>query len=85
MEIKENEMICIREEIFRTSDGVGLFTRAVFSKAKDRLPIVFVRTPYETADQAKAIVPEDFENNRFVNNGFALVTQHVRGRGLILR
>ncbi len=58
---------------FTMPDGIKLYTRITLPENADKCPIVFIRTPYEKA--------EDNTIEMFVSRGFAVVLQHCRGRG----
>ncbi len=79
--ITENEKVKITEDYFTMPDGVKLYTRIVTPKGKEKFPIVFVRTPYENAHNNIAHNIAEYENNPFINNGYATILQHCRGRG----
>lgn len=77
----ENEKIVVTEQYFSMPDGVKLYTRIITPKGNDKFPIVFIRTPYETAHKGTAHDISEYDNDVFVNNGYAVVFQHCRGRG----
>lgn len=79
--ISENAFLSVTETYVMMDDGVRLYTRIAALKGASKLPIVFMRTPYEKAHMG---VPCDLEaccNNIFVQNGYAVVWQHCRGTG----
>lgn len=79
--VTENEKIKITEKYFTMPDGVNLYTRIVSPKRKDKFPIIFIRTPYEPAHNGIAHDISQYENDKFIKNGYAIVLQHCRGRG----
>lgn len=58
--ISENSRYCVKGEYFVMSDNIGLYTRTVFPKEKDKYPIVFIRTPY---DYNRSGIPYDIESS----------------------
>lgn len=79
--ITENEKVTVVERYFTMPDHVKLYTRIVMPKGKNTFPIVFIRTPYECAHNG---IPHDisvYDNDSFINNGYAIVFQHTRGHG----
>ncbi len=77
----ENESVKITEQYFTMPDGVKLYTRVVVPKDTDKCPIVFIRTPYESAHNGIAHDISEYDNDKFINNGYAIVFQHCRGKG----
>lgn len=71
----------IKEEFFTMSDGVKLYTRIVLPEENKKFPIVFIRTPYEAARGGEPYPIENYKNDLFIKNGYAIVLQHVRGKG----
>ena len=79
--ITENENVVCTERYFVMSDGVGLYTRIVAPKGKEKYPIVFIRTPYEKAHNGETHDLSGYAEDLYIRNGYAVVLQHVRGRG----
>lgn len=77
----ENEKVVVTEQYFPMPDGVRLYTRVITPKGKHKLPIVFIRTPYEAAHNGVPHDLSEYDNDPFINNGYAVVLQHVRGSG----
>lgn len=71
----------VKEDYFVMSDGVKLFTRIVLPEENKKFPIVFIRTPYEQKRNGVPYPADEYENNLFIKNGYAIVCQHTRGRG----
>lgn len=71
----------VRETYVTMDDGVKLYTRIIIPEEGKKLPIVFIRTPYDPARNGKKCSPEEFKDNQFIKNGYAIVAQHVRGAG----
>ena len=71
----------IQEEFFTMRDGVRLYTRMVLPYENGKFPIVFFRDPYDAPLNGEPCPPEKYENNLFLQNGYAIVYQHVRGSG----
>ena len=71
----------INETYFTMSDGVRLYTRIILPEENKKFPIVFIRNPYEKSRNSEAYPIENYENNLFLKNGYAVVEQHVRGTG----
>ena len=84
--ISENSRYFVREEYFVMSDNIGLYTRTVIPKGKDKYPIVFIRNPYDynhsgiPYDIGKCDTADGF--NVFLEHGYAVVYQHCRGTGI---
>ena len=79
--VTENETVSVTEQYFTMPDGVKLYTRIVVPKGKDKYPIIFKRSPYEPAHNGVAHDISQYDNDRFIKNGYAFVLQHCRGRG----
>ena len=77
----ENEYVTVTEQYFTMPDGVNLYTRIMVPKGLVKAPIVFIRTPYEAASNGDAYDITKCKDNPFIQNGYAVVLQHVRGRG----
>ena len=71
----------IKETYFTMSDGVRLYTRIVLPAENKKLPIVFIRTPYEETRNGEPYPAENYLDNLFLKNGYAIILQHVRGTG----
>jgi putative CocE/NonD family hydrolase len=71
----------IRETYYTVSDGVRLYTRIILPSENKKLPIVFIRTPYEQPLNGEPYPAENYQNNLFLKNGYAIIIQHVRGTG----
>ncbi len=71
----------IKEKYFTMSDGIKLYTRIVLPKENKKLPIVFIRTPYEEKRCGVPYPEEKYKDDLFIKNGYAVIVQHVRGRG----
>ncbi len=71
----------IKETYYNMSDGVRLYTRIVLPEENKKFPIVFIRTPYEEERNGISYPLENYENDLFLKNGYAIVLQHVRGTG----
>ncbi len=74
-------MITVRETYVTMDDGVKLYTRIILPEEGKRLPIVFIRTPYDPARKGNKCLPAEFTDNQFIKGGYAIVAQHVRGSG----
>jgi len=79
--LNENDYISVMEDLVRMPDGVGLYTRSIVPKGRETYPIVFQRTPYAKALSGVPCSLEEYVENAFVQNGYALVIQHCRGTG----
>ena len=77
----ENDKVVVREEYFTMSDGVRLYTRIVAPKGEDKYPIIFLRTPYEDSHNGNAHNIAAYDRHEYIDNGYAVVIQHCRGRG----
>lgn len=71
----------IKETFFTMTDGVRLYTRIVLPEEGKKLPIVLFRTPYEERRNGEPYPAERYEGSLFLKNGYAIIVQHVRGRG----
>lgn len=81
---QKTEIAEITEDLVPMRDGVRLYTRVVAPIGMEKCPIVFVRTPYESAHKGKPHVIDsanapEYHESEFVKAGFALVIQHIRG------
>lgn len=79
--ISENAGIKVIEEFVAMKDGIRLYTRFSLPKKADKLPIVYIRTPYETAHEGILHALEKYTNDMYLQNGYAVVLQHCRGTG----
>ena len=79
--ISENEAVIVTETYATMPDGVRLYTRYAVPKTGEKHPVVYQRTPYEPAHGGVAHDIEDYKNNSFIRHGYAVLTQHCRGRG----
>lgn len=79
--VTENENVKVTERYFVMSDGVRLYTRIATPKDGDKFPVVFIRTPYEKAHNGTAHDIAAYAQDQCIRNGYAVVLQHVRGRG----
>ena len=77
----ENEYVTVTEQYFTMPDGINLYTRIMVPKGFSKAPIVFIRTPYEPAHNGVTYDITKCKDNLFIQNGYAVVLQHVRGRG----
>ena len=81
----ENSKYLVTEDYFVMSDNIGLYTRTVVPKGKEKCPVVFVRDPY---DYNHSGIPYDIEKcdtddySIFLKHGYAVVLQHCRGTGI---
>lgn len=71
----------INEQYFTMSDEIKLYTRIVLPEENKKFPIVFIRTPYEEKRDGDPYPLEKYEDDLFIKNGYAVIVQHVRGRG----
>ena len=69
----------ITEQLLPMRDGVQLYTRTVVPKGDGKYPIVFIRTPYDTARKGVPCPPLSDGEAEFVNAGYAVVRQQCRG------
>ena len=79
--VNENDFVRVTELYVPMNDGVKLYTRVSVPKGKDRCPIVFIRTPYEKAHNNTPYDISLSEKDDYITRGYAVVLQHVRGRG----
>ena len=79
--ITENEFVTVTETFATMPDGVRLYTRYAVPKGKEKCPTVYIRTPYEVARNGTVNDGEEYRNNLFIKHGYAVLTQHCRGRG----
>lgn len=77
----EEWTVFLKETYFTMSDGVRLYTRIALPEEKGKYPIVFVRTPYEPKRGGEPYPFENYRDDLFLRNGYAIVLQHTRGRG----
>ncbi len=67
------------------ADSAKLFTVVLLPKTSERFPVVIIRTPYvdafENADENKIVFQYMSDYNEWLNNNYAVVIQHCRGRG----
>lgn len=71
----------LKEEFFTMSDGIRLYTRIVLPEEDKKLPVVFIRTPYEATHNGIPHPIDEYKNDLFIENGYAVILQHTRGRG----
>lgn len=71
----------IREEYFTMTDGVRLYTRIVLPDGDNKFPIIFMRNPYEEKRGGEPFPAENYKDDLFIKNGYAIIVQHTRGRG----
>ncbi len=71
----------IKETYFVMDDGVKIYTRIIKPANIKKCPIVFMRTPYDPARNGIACSSDEFKDNQFIVNGYAIVCQHTRGTG----
>ncbi len=71
--------VTVTEDFFVMRDGVRLYTRCTHLNNLDKCPIIFMRTPYDKSGEE--IVPDNYANDDFVKNGYAVIRQHCRGTG----
>ena len=78
---QENELVRVTETYWKMDDGIMLYTRIAVPQGVEKCPIVFQRTPYEKSHIGKEHDIETYAENQFILHGYAVVFQHVRGRG----
>lgn len=71
----------LKEEYFTMSDGIRLYTRIAVPEDGKKFPIVFIRTPYEEKRNGEPYPIENYKDDLFIKNGYAVILQHTRGRG----
>ena len=71
----------ITETFFTMRDQVRLYTRIALPEEGGKYPVVFIRTPYEPARHGEPYPLEQVQDDLFLKNGYALITQHTRGQG----
>ena len=71
----------LSEQFLKMSDGILLYTKIVLPRKEGKFPIVFMRSPYEDKTELGSSSVDDYKDNLFVKNGYALVYQHTRGKG----
>jgi len=76
-----NNLVRLTEYLVPMSDGVRLYTRVAVPAKEGTYPIVFIRTPYEESHNGKPHGLSEYEQDQFIQNNFAVVFQHCRGRG----
>ncbi len=81
LKFTENTYVSVREELIVMPDGVKLYTRSVVPAGVDKCPIIFMRSPYAKALSEVPLNLEDYNNDRFIKAGYAIVFQHCRGTG----
>ena len=79
--ITENDTLKLIETYFTMPDGVKLYTRIAAPKGQEKWPIVFIRSPYEGPLNGRAYDIAQYDHDRFIRNGYAVVLQHCRGCG----
>ncbi len=79
MKITKGNSVTVSEDFYVMRDGVGLYTRCTHLNGIEKCPIIFMRTPYDKA--GAEIIPDNFLNDNFVKNGYAVIHQHCRGTG----
>ena len=72
-----NNNITFREFMLPMPDGVHLYTRCEYP-GDGKYPAVLIRTPYE---EGRGSACRDENARLFLEHGYVVVTQHVRGRG----
>ena len=84
--ISENEHYRITEQYFVMSDNIGLYTRIIAPRQKEKCPIVFIRNPYVLNHSGIPYDIEECETDNdygiFLKHGYAVVFQHCRGCGI---
>jgi len=74
--VSENEKLRVIEEYVTMEDGIRLYTRIVIPKGADKAPIVYIRTPYEKAHNGTPHNPEAYQDDLYIQSGYAIVLQH---------
>ena len=78
----EYEHITVTEAMVPMPDGVRLYTRYTVPRGAKKCPIVYIRTPYEKSHNGEAHhVEGGGANSPYAKRGYAVLTQHCRGRG----
>ncbi len=71
----------ITEKMLPMPDGVKLYTRIIEPcDGKEKHPIVFVRTPYGNVLTGTEADSTQYKIDLFIENGYAVVSQHCRGK-----
>ena len=71
----------IKKDYFTMSDGIKLFNIIALPEENKKLPIVFIRTPYESKRDRTPYLTKKFRLDLFTQNGYAVILQHTRGFG----
>ena len=79
--ITENKKVIVTEQYFTMDDGIRLYTRIAAPKGKNKCPVIFMRTPYEPAHNGVAHDISQYSNDEHIKSGYAVITQHCRGKG----
>lgn len=79
--ISESDTTRLIEDMWAMQDGIRLYTRLIMPKGKEKCPIVYIRSPYEEPKHGEPDLAENYDNDVYVKNGYAVVYQHCRGRG----
>ncbi len=81
MKISVGRIATVREELVKMQDGVKLYTRIITPNRGKSFPIIYIRTPYAKSINEVPLNLEEYENDPFINAGYAIVFQHCRGTG----
>lgn len=73
----ENDFGCCTEYSVENREGLHLYTRVSVPRGRSKCPTVLYRTPYESVPEQISPNPGD----SFLCAGYAVITQHCRGRG----
>lgn len=73
----KNDLCCCTEYFVENKDGLHLYTRVSVPKGVSKCSTVLRRTPYESIPEQ---IPQDTRDS-LLRAGYAIVTQHCRGRG----
>ena len=73
----ENDLCCCTEYFVESKDGLHLYTRVAVPKGASKCSTVLKRTPYESIPEQ---IPKAADDS-LLQAGYAVVTQHCRGRG----
>ena len=79
--ISKNDSVTLTEQYVAMPDGVRLYTRYAVPNGAEKCPIVFIRSPYERAQNGVPINVDVYSRDQFIKRGFAVVFQHCRGKG----
>ena len=78
---QELENCRITEQLLPVGDGTRLYTRTIVPRGAEKYPIVFIRTPYDTARNGVPYTQISDVEERYIRAGYAVVRQHCRGTG----